>query len=476
MLLLAEDLVERVGQIIPRYNMLSAGGNLGVAVSGGADSVVLLHVLYRLISSLAMHLTVLHVNHGLRGAESDGDEQFVRELSRALGLDFLRTAAPPARGNLEQEARRLRREFFSKCREERGLQRIALGHTRSDQAETVLFRFLRGSGIAGLAGMRPVTHDGFIRPLLHTSRAEVRTWAKTEGIPWREDRSNSDDRFARNLLRNKVMPMLSQEFNSNLEGILAGLATVAAAEEDYWQAHTEPIYKETIRRSDFGLVLRVDALAGNPSAVQRRLIRSAVAELRGDLRGIDLLHIDAILKLCRSEHGHDRIVIPGVDAIRSFGVLLLARPGELSAQPRNYCIELNWNEKVNLPFRMGAIKLYEPDSNGQNCVNFKKESQYPKEVDDVDFEALTSRGIGRFQVRNWRPGDEMLRPGHQKPEKIKSLFQEFQVLLWQRRHWPVVALNDEVFWARGFGVAFPYSARPESVRVARLCYWPGNDC
>src|ERR1700751_1523818 len=166
MTILAEDLLQRVSQIIPRYSMLASGSRVGVAVSGGADSVVLLHVLHRLVSDLAIRLTVLHVNHELRGPDSDEDEQFVRELARKYALPFVSKRAAPQSGNLEEAARRVRREFFQDCRQRYQLERVALGHTKSDQAETVLFRLLRGSGLAGLAGMRPVTADGFVRPLL----------------------------------------------------------------------------------------------------------------------------------------------------------------------------------------------------------------------------------------------------------------------------------------------------------------------
>ncbi|HTU46307.1 MAG TPA: tRNA lysidine(34) synthetase TilS, partial [Bryobacteraceae bacterium] len=175
--MLAETLLDRVAEIIPRYSMLEPGDRVGVAISGGADSVVLLHLLHRLAPRLQIGLALLHVNHHFRGAESDADEAFVRKLGDALELEVLVTSGAVSGGNLEQEARQVRREFFRRCMAERGLKRVALGHTRSDQAETVLFRLLRGSGLAGLAGMYPVTQDGFIRPLLTTSREEVRQWA-----------------------------------------------------------------------------------------------------------------------------------------------------------------------------------------------------------------------------------------------------------------------------------------------------------
>src|SRR5689334_594161 len=152
MSILAGTIPERAAEIIIRYNMLPASGRVGVAVSGGADSVALLHIL----RGLRCDLIVLHVNHHLRGEESDGDEAFVRELTQSLGLPILIEHAIPTPGNLEEEARRARRAFFLRCREELALARIALGHTRSDQAETVLFRLLRGSGLTGLAGIRPV--------------------------------------------------------------------------------------------------------------------------------------------------------------------------------------------------------------------------------------------------------------------------------------------------------------------------------
>ena len=213
-----------------------------------------------------------------------------------------------------------------------GLQKLALGHTRGDQAETLLFRFLRGSGLAGLAGMQPVTAEGFVRPLLTLGREEIRQWARTEGIAWREDSSNADPAFTRNRLRQITLPALTQQYNPNLEEILAGTARLAQAEEDYWSREIEAIYQETAKRTALGLFCKTAVLRDLHPAVQRRLMRRAVTEVKGDLRGIDLDHIDAILALCLSEQGHDRVLVPGIDALRSFGELLLTHPGALAAR------------------------------------------------------------------------------------------------------------------------------------------------
>ncbi len=475
MSILAADLVERMAQIIPRYNMLSAGDAAGVAVSGGADSVVLLHILKRLAPRFELRLIVLHVNHLLRGAESEADEQFVRELARSLGLEsVIERAEAPTEGNLEQAVRDVRRRFFQECIEKRALKRVALGHTRSDQAETVLFRLLRGSGLSGLAGMRWVTGEGLIRPLLSTSREEVRQWAAAERIAWREDSSNADPGFARNRLRNEAIPALARDFNPNLEGVLAGAAEVAQAEEEYWDQQIEPLYRQITERNsageELGSFLQIQGLNALHLAVRRRLIRRAIAGLRGHLRGIDKEHVDAILAICSSSHGHDRVIVPGVDALRSFDTLLLARPGTLNSE-RHYRIPLNFGAECRLPFGGGIICVNSIKPQTHLCANFKEDQEFPAEVADLNAQTISTSGEPHpLVVRNWEPGDELCRPGHRGAEKIKSLFQEHKVVLWERRRWPVVVLGDEIVWVRRFGVSAKFAASGETADTIRLVY------
>jgi tRNA(Ile)-lysidine synthase len=469
---MADTLLARVAGIIHRYSMLSAGDRVGVAVSGGADSVVLLHVLHRLANELRIEPLVLHVNHRLRGAESDADEAFVRELTESLGLAFFEERSQIEDGNLEQAARDARRDFFRRCQGRYNLRRVALGHTRSDQAETVLFRFLRGSGLAGLAGMRMVTNDGLIRPLLNTSRTEVREWAAAEGIKWREDSSNANLEFARNRLRHHTIPMLTQEFNSNLEAVLAGIAELARAEEEYWDEQLGPIYQEIRKRTRLGPILDVDQLATLHDALQRRVIRRAITDLRGDLRSIDLLHVDAILACCRSTQGHQRVLAPGVDALRSFDKLLLTRPGELSARERYYRINLGLGQECKLPFGAGFLCIKSVNSEAHICANFKDGSATTVEEAELDGDVLLlgQSCLRPMYVRNWEPGDELRRPGHTGAEKIKTLFQEHRVLLWERRHWPVVVSGEEIVWVRGFGSAVKFRGSAQSQHTLRLIY------
>src|SRR5476651_686134 len=221
--------------------MFHPGQPIGVAVSGGADSVCLLHALLELAPKWNLHLSVLHLNHQLRGDESRQDAEFVRDLAARLGLPFLIREADVAASsdNLEQAARLARLAFFHEVLAAGAVSRVALGHTRSDQAETVLFRFLRGSGTAGLAGIRPVTSQGIVRPLIEIERSQVTQFLRERGIPWREDSSNASLQFARNRIRRQLLPQLASAWNPAIVQTLAHTADWALAEEAWWEAEIE---------------------------------------------------------------------------------------------------------------------------------------------------------------------------------------------------------------------------------------------
>jgi len=451
------SLTDQTAAAIARYRMLSPGDRVGVAVSGGADSVALLHVLYSLAS---YEITVLHVNHQLRGAESEGDEAFVRELAAKLGLPIEVKQAPIGSGNMEQLARNARRAFFSETR----LPRIALGHSQSDQAETVLYRFLRGSGLAGLAGMRPVTEEGFIRPFLHFTREEIRDWARAQGISWREDSSNENTELVRNRMRLEV-------FNPQLVQVLSANAVVAQDEEDWWAGRIASLYEKMARPTALGVLFSLSELSSLPSAEQRRLIRHALKQVKGDLRSIDLSHVEAVRKVLQSNAGHDRILLPGADVLRSFSTVLMAAPGRIGNEPRHYQIPAEIGLELALPYDNGRLYVNWINPGEVFCGNFG-EADSVREVVDLDGDVLGRMNcLTGLKVRNWEPGDEYLRTGHEKPEKIKSLFQEYRIVLWDRRRWPVMVLDDEIVWSRRFGASAKFRANGESRRILRLIYY-----
>jgi tRNA(Ile)-lysidine synthase len=259
--------------------MFQPGQRVGVAVSGGADSICLLHVLRELAPRWNLRLVVLHLDHKLRGEESRQDAVFVRGVAATLDLPFelqetdVAALCRETGGNLEQTARTARLAFFRRLMQAGTVDRIAAGHTRSDQAETVLFRFLRGSGTAGLAGIRPVTDGGIVRPLLEIDRLEVERYLRERNIAWRTDSTNASTAFARNRIRHELLPQLTRDWNPAIAETLAHTADWAQAEEAYWESELARLASAHLIFEPPTVLMQVCPVAALPLAVARRLIR-----------------------------------------------------------------------------------------------------------------------------------------------------------------------------------------------------------
>jgi tRNA(Ile)-lysidine synthase len=467
--------------------MFEAGQKIGIAVSGGADSVCLLHVLRELAPRWDLRLSVLHLNHKLRGQESDADAEFVRTLAVAFGLPFLHRdvdLSTTTSANLEETAREARLAFFREEIASGSIDRVALGHTRSDQAETVLFRFLRGAGTAGLAGIRPVTKTGLVRPLLNVDRADVEQFLRDRGIAWREDSSNRSLQFARNRIRHQLLPSLARDWNPAIVQGLAQTADWALEEEAYWEAEIDRLAAEHLIIEDRsaaspevfsqppapgprplknGFVsLNTACLRNLPLAADRRLVRRAMEIVKGDLTAIDFAHVNAVLLLAAATEGHGRIQPPGLDIIRSFDWLRFAKPATVPGlQTRNYTFTVPVPAIIPIPGENFSISLevFENATDQETC-----ECVYNKGMVWVDQERLA----GPLTLRNWRPGDQYNPLGSSSEQKIKTLFQEFRVPLWERRHWPVLTDGSSIVWSRRFGPATRVAAGPETRRFLKI--------
>ena len=455
-------MLDRIRRTIARHGMFQAGQTVGVAVSGGADSVCLLHVLRELAPLWDLHLHVLHVNHGLRGAESDEDAEFVRRLAAEFGLPFTRRDARIAAGdNLEQAAREIRLSFYSEMLSSGQAARVATGHTRSDQAETVLFRFLRGAGTAGLAGIRPITASGIVRPLLEIDRTEVLDFLRQRGIAWREDSTNRSLTFARNRIRHQLLPHLVQDWNPALERNLVQTADWALAEEAYWDEEIARFADRYLVPAPDAILLETTNLGKLPLAAARRLVRRAMQAVKGDLLGIDFDHVNGILEMATATEGHGRLQAPGVDVMRSFTWLRFARPTINALASRNYRLPA----PVPGVFRVPGTEL-------EICLEIIEKSNvsrdpisgYNKTMGAVNWRRVS----GPLELRNWRPGDQYQPQGTSGAEKIKTLFQEARVPLWERRHWPVLTDGPAIVWAHRFGTAAEYAADTETAIVLQI--------
>ena len=244
-------MLDRVRKTIEDYRMLSPGDKVVVGVSGGADSIALLNIL-RGMNDLKLDITAAHLNHGLRGEEADRDARFVEKAASALGLNYeykkvdTLSYKEEKKLSLEDAARELRYEFFDEVRQRLKADKVATAHSRDDQAETVLMRLIRGSGLKGLSGISPVSRSYIIRPLLFIGRSEIEEYLKLRSIDWVEDSSNESYEFLRNRVRRELIPAL-KSYNPRIVETLARTAEVLKADEELIRAETEKVFKKNIQ-------------------------------------------------------------------------------------------------------------------------------------------------------------------------------------------------------------------------------------
>ncbi len=438
----------KIAETIARHRMFEPGARIGVAVSGGADSVALLHMLLEL--DWHVSITVLHLNHGLRGEESDGDAAFVEALARRLDCACVveRVRLDTTGGNLEQAGRHARLSFFERMRKERGLDKVATAHTRSDQAETVLFRFLRGAGTTGLSAILPVTAEGLVRPLIETSRREVLQYLASRKIEWREDRSNLDTRFSRNRIRHELLPQLERDWNPSLISTLAHTAAVANDERLYWQARVRETWDRLARPHHRGVVLLGSECGRESPALLRHVARSAIEEVKGDLARIGFEHVETILRMLLQGCPR-RARIPGIVAVWWRNSVHLALPFV------PYTVEL---APAGAEIRRGSERVRVVL---EQC-GYNEDARTDRDALDAD------RVDGPLVLRNWTEGDAYRPMNYGSVQRVNDLFQSARIPLWDRQDWPIITRGDVIVWAKRFGASAEAGCTMDTRRVLRV--------
>jgi tRNA(Ile)-lysidine synthase len=331
-------LIENTRRIIQKNQLIPPDTKLVVAVSGGADSLALLHILYTLQSSFGWQLHVATLDHGLRGEQGAADAAYVRQFAESLGVGVtvgkadVKMVAAQKKIGIEAAARTARYDFLAAVARESGVDRIVVGHHAGDQAETVLMHLLRGSGIRGLGGMTSQTsvpgHDDLklIRPLLWASRAQIETYCKEQGLSPREDATNQDTTLLRNAIRHDILPDL-QKLNANIEHGLGQLANIARVENDYIEQQLHEFVARTAvqRFEDYISVNRMVFRNLHP-ALQRRFITWAAREIVPHIEDLGYIHVvEAVAIGVDGGQGARALLVDGLQLRVDYDELLLER-------------------------------------------------------------------------------------------------------------------------------------------------------
>ena len=471
-------LANRIGGYSKEHGLLSEGDRILVAVSGGPDSVALLHVLHELRNEFSLHLEVAHLQHGIRGAEAEEDARFVAELAEQLAvpfhlkkIDLPQMKSEAGRGNLEALARKERYRFFASVVRERNLGKVATAHTLDDQAETVLMWLMRGSGMKGLGGMEPIHHfqpEGCMadesivvaRPLLAVSKVEIIDFLNAKGLAFRVDRTNQDDRLLRNWIRLELIPKLEARSGPGFSTRLAHQAELLR--DDEWVLEGFARRKlDRIRRADG---LDREWFLKQPPALQRRILRLWIEEARGHLLGVDFDHIAAMRELIVGAPPHGRLAVPGgLELVKEYQVLRLVKRNRKWKRALCYSYELRIGIPLSIPesgLTVCSERIPAPLGN------------LPDSLSEAVFDtALLPRTL---TMRNFRRGDRFQPLGMAGHKKVKDFFVEKKIPLSVRAALPLLLAADEILWIPGHGRSEVARIGPETEEILRLRVIPGD--
>ncbi len=435
-------LLERVERTIRRHAMLAGGESVLVAVSGGADSVALLHVLATLAPAWGLRLHTLHVDHGLR-ADSARDAEFVRRLGERLGIPVdVATVTVERRGSLEAAARAARYAALAACADRVGAARIALGHTADDQAETALMRVLQGAGLRGLAGIPPV-RDRIIRPLIECRRADLIAELRQAGLEWVEDPSNQDPKFLRNRIRHELLPWLTESVSPE---IADGLVRVAAAARATVGALDRIAASELERLAEIGdraVILPLKALRALPRDVAAEVLRQAAARLGSGIPLRAWAH-RGLRRILATPPPRKRFRI-GAVTLEVSGPRLRLALGTLPPLTQR---------GVPVP---GRLPLPEIGLVLETTLHDAEAYAIPDDPGRVVFDADLLPG--ELVVRPRRQGDRFT-PFGSAERKLKTFLIDAKVPRWERGRVPMIEAAGEIVWVGGLrrGAAAPVTA------------------
>ena len=495
-------LVKKVHRSLQRYGMVRSGERMLVAISGGPDSVALTYALAELAGIERFEILLVHLNHQLRD-DGDADEAFCKELAERLALPFASHRVDVAREaktnghSLEEQGRISRYRFFGETAKRWDCAGIAVGHTRSDQAETFMLRLLRGSGTTGLAAIRPVSsllasftppheaslvdetrqasHVRLLRPMLEVRRSEVLAFLAAKSIAYRLDATNLDTSIPRNRIRHQTLPFLAQHHNPNVTETLARTAELLQDDEDWMEREAERALRSLIGDGSgpgARISLPVEALERVHPALRRRVVRGAIRSSRGELRAMTARHIEDVLKLIAPGKSGRRLSLPGLDCGRSFDTIWFESAAPRHSETKGYNgyeYALTVPGELQIPEAGGAIRAtaanatFLPPAAGKTVKVALGEVSGPLDL------------LETLCVRSPLPGDRFRPLGSKGSKSVARYLMERRVDRERRRFIPLVVRGDgccgqEVLWVVGHGVSEVCRVNRGAARVLQLSW------
>lgn len=457
--MLAEDTIKK-------YEMIHRGDRIIVAVSGGPDSVCLLHILFKLKERYDLTLFVAHVNHQLRGLQAEEDMRFVRDMAEDLGLPFyvkvedVAKVASDLHMTLEQAGRYVRYSFFRELKKQLNADKIAVAHNMDDQAETVLLHLLRGSGMHGLTGMSPVSGD-IIRPLIESKRQDIEAYIKENGLKYRIDHTNYEANYTRNRIRLELIPYLKEHFNKKITDAIAQTADILREEDNYIQKKVQEAYEKICSETRDIVQIDLKEFIELEPAIKRRLIKKAIQAVKGHDLNIEFKHINYIMDFAQRGRTGERIDIPGNVCVGlQYGKMKFFLSSSILA-----ATDFSYN--LIIP---GETYIGELDARIYAAIEASVELDFKDRYKAyLDYEKLP----GDLVVRTRKNGDYIVPFGMQGRKKLKDYFIDAKIPFEMRNKIPLIASGNEIVWIVGHRINEKYKVTEKTRKFLVLSYEGG---
>lgn len=457
-------MLEKVIGTIEKYEMLEEGDNIILGLSGGVDSMSLLHILLRLKDRYGISLHLAHVNHGVRGELAKRDQDFVEEVARKLDLPFYTTKV-----NMEDYGRRhkitseeagriLRYGFFNEIIDSLGGQgKIAVAHNLNDQAETLIMRFLRGTGLDGLRGIEH-RNDNIIRPILDISRQELEDYIREQAIEITEDHTNFQAIYTRNKIRLELIPYIEENFNPNIIRTLERTANLAEIDSSFLEKLSEKSYNDIVKKEgENRVILDLKGFQLEDLSIQQRLIRRSILEVNSNLQGISESQISLILDIfSQGETGKKVDIANNIRARVSYDNLIIEKKLGEDLGEFEYSLDRElFIGEIGYKFHMSILE-------GQDFSKLPRE----KHTRYFDYGKMGQDLL----VRNRRPGDSFRPFGMKGRKKIKDYFMDEKLPRTLRDRVPLVVDGQDIVWVVGYRTSEDYKLDKDTEKILKISY------
>ncbi|MGL4991948.1 MAG: tRNA lysidine(34) synthetase TilS [Sarcina sp.] len=458
----------KVLNYINENSMIKDGDRVLVALSGGPDSVCLLHLLHNLKKNINMEIFAAHVNHMIRGEEAFLDEFYAKKLCENLNIKFfskqiyVEEIAKDKGISTEMAGRDERYKFFNEIKEKENIDKIAIAHNANDQAETLIMRIMRGTGLEGLVGIKPVRDEIYIRPILSLTREEIENYCEINNLNPRIDKTNLEDIYSRNKIRLKAIPFIKENFNTDIIGTLNRLSHSASIDASFINEMVDKSYLIYCKEDNSKIVIKSNAFSEN-EAILTRVIRRALMNVANVHNNFELKHIYDIIRLKQGITGKKISLTNNISAFNNYGDIIISTNDYMKEDNTNQLIKLNIDdlikrEKIEIDFNVYKLKLEIVNNNGK--LDFSKQNEKY-----FSFEAINT-----ITIRKRKNGDKLTPFGFRGTKKLKDILISYKIPVTQRDNIPIIDFDGEIAWVVGVRSSETFRITKQNSKLLKISF------